>query len=186
MTVEVENTPNPEVLKFFLGRVILEDKIMDFPNQISDKGQSPLVTKLFSVEGVQAVMLGKDFISVTRFVDAKWSDLKNMIVDVIVEYLNSGDDVVLEGNDSIDCNAEYDGDDEISIKIKDVIDSHIRPAVAMDGGDVQFHGFDKGVVYVALRGACAGCPSATFTLKMGIENMLCHYIPEVTEVRTVS
>ncbi|NQY83021.1 MAG: NifU family protein [Alphaproteobacteria bacterium] len=185
MHIEVELTPNPDVLKFLPGRSVTGEHIYDFPTEADHQGESPLVNRLFTVEGVQGVMLGADFISVTRKPAVQWATLRPMVLGAVIEHFQSGDVIIREsarqGKNTVD-----DAEDEMTAKIRELLELRVSPAVAMDGGDIQFHGFDSGVVYVTLRGACAGCPSATVTLKMGIENMLRHYIPEVTEVRTVA
>lgn len=185
MYIEVEPTPNPDVMKFLPGRSVTGERIFDFPSEAEYQGESPLVEKLFAVEGVQGVMLGADFISVTRQTRVQWADLRPVVLGAIMEHFQSGETIISESARR-QSEFEVQEDDEITGKIRELLELRVRPAVAMDGGDIQFHGFDKGVVYVTLRGACAGCPSASVTLKMGIENMLKHYITEVTEVRTVA
>jgi Fe-S cluster biogenesis protein NfuA len=182
MFIQTESTPNPATLKFLPGRTVLAEGSADFPNRDSAAG-SPLARRLFDVDGVEGVFFGLDFITVTRG-DAEWAHLKPAILGAIMEHFASGAavmDGVAEGG-----HAAHDGpDSEIVVQIKELLDSRVRPAVAQDGGDITFHGFENGVVYLTMRGACAGCPSSTMTLKMGIENLLRHYIPEVTEVRPV-
>jgi Fe-S cluster biogenesis protein NfuA len=182
MFIQTESTPNPATLKFLPGRTVLAEGSADFPNRDSAAG-SPLARRLFDVDGVEGVFFGLDFITVTRG-DAEWAHLKPAILGAIMEHFASGVPVMdgaAEGG-----HAAHDGpDSEIVVQIKELLDSRVRPAVAQDGGDITFHGFENGVVYLTMRGACAGCPSSTMTLKMGIENLLRHYIPEVTEVRPV-
>ena len=183
MFIQTESTPNPATLKFLPGRTVLADGAADFPSREA-AGPSPLARRLFGVEGVEGVFLGSDFITVTRG-DADWAHLKPAVLGAIMEHFTSGEPV-MEGAAQAG-HAAHDGPDgEIVTQIKELLDTRVRPAVAQDGGDITFHGFDKGVVYLHMRGACAGCPSSTMTLKMGIENLLRHYIPEVTEVRSVA
>jgi Fe-S cluster biogenesis protein NfuA len=183
MFIQTESTPNPATLKFLPGRTVLAEGAADFPNRDA-AGPSPLAKRLFAVDGVEGVFLGTDFITVTRG-DADWAHLKPAVLGAIMEHFTSGEPV-MEGAAQAG-HAAHDGPDgEIVMQIKELLDTRVRPAVAQDGGDITFHGFDKGVVYLHMRGACAGCPSSTMTLKMGIENLLRHYIPEVTEVRSVA
>lgn len=184
MYIEVEPTPNPEVLKFLPGQSVTGAGIYDFPSVDDHSGESPLAEQLFAVSGVQGVMLGADFISVTRKPAVQWGDLRPTVLGAIMTHFQSGAAHIHESAQQNEDTSEPE--DEITLKIRELLETRVRPAVAMDGGDIQFHGFDRGIVYVTLRGACAGCPSATVTLKMGIENMLKHYIAEVTEVRTVA
>ena len=185
MYIEVEPTPNPDVRKFLPGRSVTDGEIRDFPSREALRNDSPLAERLFAIEGVQGVMFGGNFISVTRSAEAGWDELRTLVLGALMEHFDSGEPTVLEreGAPEEDSGGE---DDEITARVKELLKLRVQPAVAMDGGDIQFHGFDRGVVYVTLRGACAGCPSATVTLKMGIENMLRPYIPERREVRTVA
>ncbi|MEL7027328.1 MAG: NifU family protein, partial [Pseudomonadota bacterium] len=147
--------------------------------------KSPLATRLFAVEGVTGVFFGVDFITVTKAEATEWDHIKPALLGAIMEHFQSGQ-AVLEGELS-DGHAEHDGEDGVVVdQIKELLDTRVRPAVAQDGGDITFHGFDRGIVYLHMQGACAGCPSSTLTLKMGIENLLRHYIPEVVEVRPVA
>ncbi|MEL7462929.1 MAG: NifU family protein [Pseudomonadota bacterium] len=182
MFIQTEATPNPATLKFLPGQTVLGAGSADFPTEES-AGPSPLAKRLFMVEGVEGVFLGPDFITVTKD-DQDWAHLKPAILGVIMEHFTSGQPVM--ETEARAGHVEVDGPDkEIVGQITELLDTRVRPAVAQDGGDITFHGFDKGVVYLHMRGACAGCPSSTMTLKMGIENLLKHYIPEVTEVRPV-
>lgn len=184
MFIQTEQTPNPATLKFLPGQRVMEKGTADFPDR--DKAdRSPLARRLFEIEGVTGVFLGSDFVTVTKAEDREWYILKPAILGVIMEHFTSGEPVVLpEGGGP--AGEGGDEDDAIVAQIKELLDTRVRPAVAMDGGDIIFHGFENGVVYLHLQGSCAGCPSATATLKAGIENMLRHYIPEVVEVRAVS
>jgi Thioredoxin-like proteins and domains len=182
MFIQTEATPNPATLKFIPGVAVLGEGAADFPDAAS-AAPSPLARRLFAIEGVEGVFLGGDFVTVTRG-EAEWDHLKPAILGAIMEHFTAGEPVMEGGERS--GHAEHDGPDgEIVGQIKELLDTRVRPAVAQDGGDITFHGFEKGVVYLHMRGACAGCPSSTMTLKMGIENLLRHYIPEVTEVRPV-
>ncbi|HEX6977841.1 MAG TPA: NifU family protein [Alphaproteobacteria bacterium] len=182
MFIQTEQTPNPATLKFLPGRVVMESGTADFPNAESAT-RSPLAERLFGIEGVAGVFLGSDFITVTKTADKEWHVLKPSILGVIMEHFTSGRPVISEG---VAAEAATDEDDEIVAQIKELLDTRVRPAVAQDGGDIIFRGFEDGVVYLHMQGSCSGCPSSTATLKAGIENMLRHYIPEVVEVRAVA
>ena len=182
MFIQTEATPNPATLKFLPGQTVLGAGSADFPTADSAE-VSPLAKRLFKVEGVEGVFLGPDFITITKD-DQDWAHLKPAILGVIMEHFTSGQPV-METEARADHVAHDGPDKEIVGQITELLDTRVRPAVAQDGGDITFHGFDQGVVYLHMRGACAGCPSSTMTLKMGIENLLKHYIPEVTEVRPV-
>jgi Fe-S cluster biogenesis protein NfuA len=144
---------------------------------------SPLASELFGAEGVAAVFFGSDFITITKFADHDWYVMKPTIFGVIMNHFSSGNPIMVESSSMIAASTAHEDDDEIVAKIKELIDTRVRPAVAQDGGDIVFCGFEDGVVFLQMQGACAGCPSSTATLKMGIENMLRHYIPEVVEVQ---
>lgn len=182
MFIQTEETPNPATLKFLPGRDVLGAGTADFPAPESAR-TSPLAQRLFEVEGVTRVFLGADFITVTKADGQDWYLLKPSILGAIMEHFAAGRPVLTEA--MADDNAVSEDDDEVVTQIKELLDMRVRPAVAQDGGDITFHGFDKGVVYLAMKGSCAGCPSSTATLKAGIENMLRHYIPEVVEVRQI-
>ena len=181
MFIQTEDTPNPETLKFMPGENVLSTGTFDFSNKESSK-ISPLASRLFNVDGVSRVFLGLDFISVTKDSSLDWNALKPSILTAIMEHYSSGFSVLNE--DALNKSELNDVEDTETVKqIKDLLETRVRPAVAMDGGDITFCSFEEGVVTLQMKGACAGCPSSTATLKMGIENMLRHYIPEVTEVR---
>ncbi len=183
MFIQTESTPNPATLKFLPGRAVLSAGSADFPER-GGAAASPLASRLFAVEGVEGVFLGTDFITVTKD-GSDWAHLKPAILGAIMEHYASGQPALEGANDA--GHAAHDGEDsQIVGQIKELLDTRVRPAVAQDGGDITFHGFERGVVYLHMRGSCAGCPSSTMTLKMGIENLLRHYIPEVTEVRPVT
>ena len=180
MFIQTEDTPNPETLKFIPGNIILKTGTAEFSSK-ENAIQSPLAQKLFEIDGVKSVFFANDFISVTKVSELDWNTLKPSILTGIMEHFSTGLPAVNELNHTTsDSNTE---DSETIKQIKDLLDTRVRPAVAMDGGDITFCSFESGVVTLQMKGACAGCPSSTATLKIGIENMLRHYIPEVTEVR---
>ncbi len=186
MFIQTESTPNPATLKFLPGQTVLEMGTADFPSPEGAEA-SPLAQRVFAVEGVTGVFFGTDFVTVTKADTVEWDHIKPAVLGAIMEHYQSGQPVMAGGAQQSSGHAEHTGEDgEIVGQIKELLDSRVRPAVAQDGGDITFHGFDKGVVYLHMQGACAGCPSSTLTLKMGIENLLRHYIPEVTEVRPVA
>jgi len=185
MFIQTESTPNPATLKFMPGESVLPVGTADFPNAEGAE-KSPLAARIFAVEGVTGVFFGIDFITVTKADAVEWDHIKPAVLGAIMEHYQSGQPVMAEGQMPASGHAEHTGEDgEIVGQIKELLDTRVRPAVAQDGGDITFHGFERGVVYLHMQGACAGCPSSTITLKMGIENLLRHYIPEVTEVRPV-
>ncbi|MEV8465792.1 NifU family protein [Fluviibacterium sp. DFM31] len=185
MFIQTESTPNPATLKFLPGMTVLESGTADFP-EADSAAKSPLARRIFAVDGVTAVFLGTDFVTVTKKDGTEWDHLKPAVLGAVMEHFQSGD-ATLDGAAENAGHAAHDGpDSEIVGQIKELLDTRVRPAVAQDGGDITFHGFDRGVVYLHMQGACAGCPSSTLTLKMGIENLLRHYIPEVVEVRPVA
>ena len=186
MFIQTESTPNPATLKFLPGQTVLEMGTADFPAP-DTAGKSPLATRIFAVDGVAGVFFGNDFVTVTKTEATDWDHIKPAILGAVMEHFQSGQPVMDEGHQAASGHADHDGEDAAVVgQIKELLDSRVRPAVAQDGGDITFHGFDRGIVYLHMQGACAGCPSSTLTLKMGIENLLRHYIPEVTEVRPVA
>ena len=186
MFIQTESTPNPATLKFLPGRTVLEAGTADFPSPDA-AGKSPLATRIFAVPGVTAVFFGTDFVTVTKEENVDWAHIKPAILGAVMEHFQSGAPVIEGAEAATGGHADHSGpDSDIVRQIKELLDTRVRPAVAQDGGDITFHGFDRGVVYLHMQGACAGCPSSTLTLKMGIENLLRHYIPEVTEVRPVA
>lgn len=187
MFIQTESTPNPATLKFLPGQTVLDAGTADFPAPEA-AGQSPLASRLFAVAGVTGVFFGTDFVTVTKADEVAWDHIKPALLGAIMEHFQSGDPVMAtDSQQPASGHAEHTGEDgEIVGQIKELLDTRVRPAVAQDGGDITFHGFERGVVYLHMQGACAGCPSSTLTLKMGIENLLRHYIPEVTEVRPVA
>ncbi len=185
MFIQTESTPNPATLKFLPGQSVMDVGTADFPAPVG-ADVSPLAARIFAVSGVSGVFLGNDFVTVTKDAETEWDHVKPAILGAIMEHYQSGAPV-MAGDSDTSGHASHSGEDEgIVTQIKQLLDTRVRPAVAQDGGDITFHGFDRGVVYLHMKGACAGCPSSTLTLKMGIENLLRHYIPEVTEVRPVA
>jgi Fe-S cluster biogenesis protein NfuA len=184
MFIQTEPTPNPATLKFLPGRAVLASGTLDMRDKES-AAQSPLAERLFGITGVSGVFFGSDFIAVTKNA-GEWQQLKPAILGAIMEHFMS-DAPIVNGTDAV-ASAERDEffeekDSETVAAIKELIESRVRPAVANDGGDITFRGFKDGVVYLDMKGACAGCPSSTATLRHGIENLLRHYLPDVVEVR---
>jgi Fe-S cluster biogenesis protein NfuA len=187
MFIQTESTPNPQTLKFLPGREVMgEGALADFPDKDS-AARSPLARVLFEIPDVARVFFGSDFISVTKSGD-DWRHLKPAILGAIMDHFTRGLPLIEGDHEEAEDETSYgEGDPEIVAQIKELLDTRVRPAVAGDGGDIVFKGFDggSGIVFLLLRGSCAGCPSSTMTLKNGIENMLRHYIPEVTAVEAV-
>jgi Fe-S cluster biogenesis protein NfuA len=184
MFIQTETTPNPATLKFLPGRDVLGAGSANFPSLDEAKGKSPLAEALFNLGGITQVFLGADFISVTKDDARDWQTLKPQILGTIMDHFTMGAPVMV-GETESEHTADDGGNPEVVAQIKELLDERVRPAVAQDGGDIVFRRFEDGVVYLAMQGACAGCPSSTATLKMGIENMLKHYIPEVQAVYPV-
>ena len=181
MFIQTETTPNPATLKFLPGCDVMTRGTANFTGP-EEAAKSPLALRLFGIDGVTGVFLGSDFVTVTKMPTRDWEVMKPFVLSAIMDHFTSGDSVVADEPSAAGGEAE---DDEIAAQIKELLETRVRPAVAQDGGDIVFHGFENGVVLLHMQGACAGCPSSTATLKMGIENMLRHYIPEVVEVRAV-
>jgi Fe-S cluster biogenesis protein NfuA len=187
MFIQTEETPNPAALKFLPGRPVLETGVADFTNREA-AGRSPLARLLFEIDGVAGVFLGSDFVTVTKTNEKNWQVLKPMVLGAIMDHFTANVPVMEAGEEAAADDQEFndDGiDGEIIEQIKELIETRVRPAVAQDGGDIVYKGFKNGTVYLNLRGSCAGCPSSSATLKMGIENMLKHYVPEVLQVEAV-
>ena len=189
MFIETETTPNPAVLKFLPGREVMGSGTRDFADE-SDAEASPLAAALFSLGDVSGVFFGRDFISVTAGEGVSWSALKPQVVAMLLDHFVSGAPLFAESaGNGIAVPAEDEdygdepGSEDIVAQIKELIETRVRPAVANDGGDIVYRGFREGVVYLQMQGACSGCPSSTATLKHGIESLLKHYVPEITEVR---
>ncbi|ALN71279.1 MULTISPECIES: NifU family protein [unclassified Aureimonas] len=190
MFIQTESTPNPQTLKFLPGRVVLENGTAEFLEPAEAGARSRLAGKLMAVSGVTAVFFGYDFITVTK--DATdWAHLKPAILAAIMEHFLSGEPVMAPtaagGALASDSGEEFfeEGDEAVVSTIKELLDTRVRPAVAQDGGDITFRGFRDGVVFLNMRGSCAGCPSSTATLKHGIENLLRHFVPEVEAVEAM-
>lgn len=181
MFIQTEQTPNPSTLKFIPGEAVLEKGTMFFESK-TEAEQSPLAQALFKIEGVSAVFFGNDFITVENE-DQDWDALKPAILGTIMEHYTAGLPIVT--GEAIEEVADDGADPEIVEQIKELLETRVRPAVARDGGDITYHGFRDGVVYLRMQGACSGCPSSTATLKYGIQNLLKHYIPEVESVEPV-
>ena len=186
MFIQTEQTPNPASLKFLPGREVVTRGVVDFTDRDGAEA-SPLARRLFEVEGISGVFLGADFITVTKAEGRDWYVLKPAVLGAIMEHYLSGDPV-LEPDAGLadETRGSDDEDDELVRQIRELIETRVRPAVAQDGGDIIFRGFERGVVYLHMRGSCSGCPSSTITLKNGIENLLRYYVPEVVEVRPVA
>tara|TARA_B100000212_G_scaffold330907_1_gene297599 strand:+ start:78 stop:617 length:540 start_codon:yes stop_codon:yes gene_type:complete len=179
MFVQTEITPNPNSLKFLPGRTV--SKAGSFEISKKDETNNDLIRNLLSVRGVEGIFLSEDFISINKFNDTSWEEIKHIVISLINDYYSSGKDCVIEKN----LNKKSDDFKEIEKKIIKILDEKIRPAVARDGGDIKFKEFKEGVVLVQLQGSCSGCPSSTMTLKRGVQNLLCHYLPEVKSVEAV-
>lgn len=184
MFIQTEPTPNPATLKFLPGRTVMAEGVAELTDAGEAERLSPLARRLFAVDGVTGVYLGSDFISVTKAEPIDWQVIKPALLGAIMEHFLSGEPVVAP---EAVLRASDDADDDDTVRqIKELIETRVRPAVARDGGDIVFQGFERGVVYLHLRGACSGCPSSIVTLKNGIENLLKYYVPEVVEVRAVA
>lgn len=180
MFIQTENTPNPSTVKFIPGVAVMPSGVAEFTN--AEQGaKSPLAERIFEIAGVQSVFFGRDFVSVTKNDSVEWHEIKARILAAVMQHFSMGEP--LFKGDHEEGGANDDLLDEISKQIKELIETRVRPAVAQDGGDIIFDKFERGVVFLKMRGACSGCPSSTVTLKNGVENMLRHYVPEVLEVR---
>ncbi|HKS20507.1 MAG TPA: NifU family protein [Bradyrhizobium sp.] len=187
MFIQTEATPNPATLKFIPGRVVLDGGTMEFPSPEA-AARSPLAERLFGVPGVTGVFFGSDFVTVTK-ADGDWLQLKPAILGAIMEHYMSGAPLLADGGAANDEAADEENefyseaDADTVAQIKELIETRVRPAVANDGGDITFRGFKEGIVYLNMKGSCAGCPSSTATLQHGIQNLLRHFVPDVVEVR---
>jgi Fe-S cluster biogenesis protein NfuA len=185
MFIQTETTPNPATLKFIPdGQIVLEKGTAEFKNQKQAVTTSPLALQLFEIAGVEAIFFGSDFVTITKKETADWAKIKPEVLATIMDFYVSGKPIMFEKTASNQTQIN-DEDSEIVKQIKELIEIKVRPAVAMDGGDIIFHSFENGIVKLQLKGSCSGCPSSTITLKNGIENMLKHYIPEVEAVEQV-
>ena len=189
MFIQTESTPNPATLKFLPGKEVLVDGTADFRDAASASDASPLAGRLFSIPGVAGVFFGYDFITVTKD-GPDWQHLKPAILGAIMEHFMSGQPVMAHSHSGQ--GTQHDGefydkaDEEIVVTIKELLDTRVRPAVAQDGGDITFRGYENGTVFLHMKGACSGCPSSTATLKHGIQNLLRHFVPEVQQVEQVT
>ena len=176
MFVQTETTPNPNSIKFLPGKTVSKNGSYEINK--NDNIENELIKNLLSIKGVEGIFLGKDFISINKYDDIEWDELKHIIISLINDFYSSGNECVIE-NDLNENNKDLK---EIEKKIVKILNEKIRPAVAKDGGDIKFKEFKDGIVKVQLQGSCSGCPSSTMTLKQGVQNLLCHYLPEVKEV----
>jgi Fe-S cluster biogenesis protein NfuA len=184
MFIQTEATPNPATLKFLPGRPVLDTGTLDMRDR-TQAADSPLAERLFDISGIGGVFFGADFIAVTK-TDGDWQQLKPAILGAIMEHFMSGVPIVRAEGRTAEADEFFDDKDaETVATIKELIETRVRPAVANDGGDITFRGFKDGVVFLAMKGACSGCPSSTATLRHGIQNLLRHFVPDVTEVRPV-
>ena len=179
MFVQTEITPNPNSLKFIPGKVV--SSVGSFEVTKNDNVNNELVRNILSVNGVEGIFLGKDFISVNKYDENSWDDIKHIVISHINEFYASGKEFVINK----DLTEQNEGFDEIEKRIVQLLEEKIRPAIARDGGDIKFKEFKDGVVKVQLQGSCSGCPSSTMTLKQGVQNLLCHYLPEVKKVEAI-
>ncbi len=179
MFVQTEITPNPNSLKFLPGKNVSPNESFEITKK--DDTNNELVRNLLSINGVESIFLGKDFISINKYDDIKWEEIKHIVISLINDFYSSGKETVVENN----LNDNLKNLSEIENKIIQILDQKIRPAVAKDGGDIKFKEFKDGIVKVQLQGSCSGCPSSTMTLKQGVQNLLCHYIPEVKQVDAI-
>lgn len=184
MFIQTEETPNPSTLKFLPGFEVMQKSTAEFTDKEEAK-RSPLAKNLFDQEGIKSVFFGKDFISVSKAAETDWSQLKTPIMAAIMDHFTMGAPLFHPGQEPERSPTASNLEDEISTQIIELIDTRVRPAVAQDGGDIEFYDYNEGIVYLKMRGACAGCPSSVYTLKAGIENMLKHFLPEIIEVRPV-
>ena len=179
MFVQIETTPNPNSLKFIPGKTVSSSGSFEITKK--DQTNNELIRNLLSVNGVEGIFLSKDFISINKYDDTSWEEMKHIIISLINDFYSSGKECVVEKS----LNEENKNLEEIEKKIIKILDQKIRPAVAKDGGDIKFEEFSNGIVKVKLQGSCSGCPSSTMTLKQGVQNLLCHYIPEVKSVEAI-
>ena len=186
MFIQTEQTPNPQTLKFLPGKVVMDEGTAFFQS-IDKTSNSPFAKRLFDVDDVTGVFFGSDFITITKNDSLDWQVMKPAILGAIMDHFNSEEPTInIETNDEEKKSLlENSNDSDIVKQIKELLDTRVRPAVAMDGGDIIYDSYKDGIVYLQMQGACSGCPSSTATLKMGIENMLKHYVPEVKEVRPI-
>ena len=180
MFVQTQKTPNPNSLKFIPGKLVSNNGSFEINNK--DEVNNDLIRNILSINGVTGIFLGEDFLSVNKKENANWEDVKHIVISLINEFYSDGKEFIIDKK--LDSEKQVDFD-EIEKQIIKILDTKIKPAVARDGGDIKFKEFKNGVVTVQLQGSCSGCPSSTMTLKQGVQNLLCHYIPEVKEVIAV-
>jgi len=179
MFVQTQNTPNPNSLKFLPGKIVSSVGSFEITNK--EDTNNELIRNLLSIQGVEGIFLGKDFISINKIDETSWDEIKHIVISLINDFYSTGKECVIDKNlNEVDENLK-----DIEKKIVQILDQKIRPAVAKDGGDIKFREFKNGVVKVQLQGSCSGCPSSTMTLKQGVQNLLCHYIPEVKNVEAI-
>ena len=179
MFVQTENTPNPNSLKFLPGKIV--SKTESFEIKKNDNMNNQLINDLLSINGVEGIFLGKDFISINKIDNVSWEEIKHIVISLINDFYANGNDCVIDKS----LVEDEKNLEEIERRIIKILDQKIRPAVAKDGGDIKFKEFKNGIVEVQLQGSCSGCPSSTMTLKQGVQNLLRHYIPEVKEVKAI-
>ena len=179
MFVQTEITPNPNSIKFLPGKAVSPNESFEVTHK--DQTKNELVRNLLSINGVEGIFLGGDFITINKYDDIEWEEIKHIVISLINDFYNSGKECVIENNLA----ESFENLKEIEKKIVKILNEKIRPAVAKDGGDIKFREFKDGVVKVQLQGSCSGCPSSTMTLKQGVQNLLCHYIPEVKQVDAI-
>lgn len=185
MFIETEGTPNPDTLKFLPGRSLIQEGTANFNNPDSAEA-SPLAMAMFAIQGVTGVFIGYEFVTITKATEEDWDTLKPTILAALMQFFASGASILNDADQPAVATMEADeADADIIEQIKTILDEKVRPAVAGDGGDIIYHGFQEGVVYLQMQGACSGCPSSTITLKHGIENLLKYYVPEVVDVRAI-
>ena len=179
MFIQTEITPNPNSLKFIPGKVV--SNAGSFEVTKKDQIENELIKDILSINGVEGIFLGKDFISVNKYDETPWEEIKHVVISLINDFYSTGKDFIIDK----DLNEQNKNLDDIEKKIVQLLEEKIRPAVSKDGGDIKFKEFKNGVVKVQLQGSCSGCPSSTMTLKRGVQNLLCHYLPEVKEVEAI-
>ena len=180
MFVQTQKTPNPNSLKFIPGKIVSNNGSFEINNK--DEVNNDLIRNILSINGVTGIFLGEDFLSVNKKENTNWEDVKHIVISLINEFYSDGKKFIIDKKLDNEKEANFD---EIEKQIIKILDTKIKPAVARDGGDIKFKEFKDGVVTVQLQGSCSGCPSSTMTLKQGVQNLLCHYIPEVKEVIAV-
>ena len=183
MFIQTEQTPNPATLKFLPGKVVMHEGTAFYQN-VNEAENSPFAKRLFAVDGVAGVFFGSDFITITKKQEYDWQVMKPSVLGAIIDHFNSDEKTIeiLNNKESKQSLERKEDDSDIVKQIKELLDTRVRPAVAMDGGDIIYNNYEDGVVYLQMQGACSGCPSSKMTLKQGVQNLLCHYLPEVKEV----